>query len=419
MAEILNAKTIAKINFETQRAREMRIYSNHGENVKVNPNEPYEIREVNGRKTRLILAKSSPIYEGSAGQAELKTKIEDCLRLCRKKGVSLKTNITHYPAGAENLFDLMRMDITARILDMQDITPFIANIVQNDNFTDPTSVQWLYKYTAYFDEFTGRGDPVNLIQIKTGDKDSFYFTFWGVGFEQDLYNQLFNDIFSAMKVTEAVAEGYVLRKNSLVLNPILNFNYPAPKIVNPVTTGTYEENIYDTMQAALTALGLLMDFQTGEFVDVTQGVTLMIHTTKVRHVNRAINGGLTPGVQVKNLKPISEITRILPNQPRFQIYGNKRMPYQGCGMNQFFMFVPNMYFWLPFKRDLTHVVGEGDTFGITSNREAWYFVASMWADHFFGGDRSSPTNQANHPTTLCQNTGWIVTGELPTVEEAT
>jgi len=418
MAKILNAKEIRKINHGNQKVHTMKVYNNHGDSMLTTANQPHEIREMNGRKVRLTVHKSSPKYEESAKQAVIHQQIEDCIHLCKKKGVTLKTNITHYPAGAENLFDLLRQDITARILDLPDITGFIAKVIQNDNFTDPWYAQWFYEYVAPFLEFTGRGDPVNLLQIKTGDKTSINFTIYGVGFEQDLYNQLFNNIFDAMKVTAAVSKGYVLRKNELVLNPIVNFGYPAAKTVATATTGTYEENIYDTMQNALTALGLLRDYQTGEYVDVSQGVYLMIHPTKVRHVNRSINGGLTPGSQVKNLNPISEILRIIPNQARTQRYGNKTISYSGCGLNDFYMFIPKMYFWLALKRDLTHVTGEGDTFGITSEREAWYFVESVFADHFFGGDTDDDAT-SDDPTVITQDMGWIVTGTLPTVDENT
>lgn len=418
MATILTRKKISSINYKDKLVRQMKVYRNHGDSILKNQ-ESNEIETLNGRTVRLTLSKKYPRYAGSASEAMLKDKIEKCLRLCRKAGItSLKQNITHYPAGAENLFDLMRMDITARIMDLADYTPYIANIVQNDAFTDPWSAQWFHKYVAPFLEFTGRGDPVNLVQIKTGDKESLYFSLYGVGFEQDLYNQLFNNIFDAMKVTQAVAEGYVLRKNYIVFNPVFTFLYPAAKTVTTATAGTYMENIYDTFQNAITTLGLLRDYQTGEYIDVMSGLTLLVHPTRVRHINRAINGQLTPGSQVKNFTPINEITRIIPYQTRYQFYGNKRIEYTGCGMNDFYLYVPQMYYWLGLKRDLTHVTGEGDTFGITSKKEAWYFVPTIYNTQHFGGDTSAEET-SNDPTVMTQDMGYIVHGTLPTVEENT
>lgn len=418
MAEILTKEKIAQINHETRRVRTMKVYRNHGQSI-LSVNTPQEIESIDGRTIRLTVSKSSPRYEGSAAEAKILDKIEKCLRLCRKAGITnLKQNITHYPAGAENLFDLLRMDITARIMDLADWTPYICNTIQNDAFTDPWDAQWFHEYVAPFLEFTGRGDPVNLVQIKTGVKESLYFSLFGVGFEQDLYNQLFNNIFDAMKVTKAVAKGYTLKKNDFVFNFVFSFLYPAAKTVTTATAGTYMENIYDTFQNAITTLGRLRDFQTGEYIDVMSGLTLLVHPTRIRAINRAINGQLTPGSQVKNLTPIQEITRIIPYQTRYLYYGNKRIAYTGCGENTFYLYIPKMYYWLGLKRDLTHVTGPGDTFGITSKKEAWYFVPTIYKTQFFGGDTTAEAT-SNDPTVMTQDMGYIVTGELPDVDVET
>lgn len=418
MAVILNERTVQKLNYKNKTYRTMKVYKNHDNPGIFSVNEQLEIREIDGRKIRLTMSKKSPRYDGSAAQALLLSKIEDCLHKCKAAGItSLKQNISHYPAGAENLFDYLRMDITARILDLIDLTPYICNTVQNDAYTDPFWAQWFYKYAAPFFDFTGRGDPVNLVQIKTGDRESIHFTFSGVGFEQDLYNQLFNNIFEATKITQAVAEGYTLRKNDIVFNPVFTFAYPANKLVPAVTTGTYEENIYETLQNALDTLGVLLDFQTQTEIDISN-VSIICHSTRVRRINRAINGQLQNGSQVKNLTPISEITRIIPYNSKHIYYGNKDILYQGCGVNDFYMFVPQMYYWLALKRDLTHVTGPGDTFGITSMREAWYFVWSILNTQFFGGDESDPETSED-PAVMTQQHGYIIHGTLPTSGEET
>jgi hypothetical protein len=418
MAHILNKTFISDQNFKMKRVHTMKVYKTHDLELMMKTRGEDEIREINERTVRLSLSKSAPFYNGSKGESVILQQIEDRLRQLKKKGItSLKQCLEHYPTGAETLFDLFRMDITARILDLADITPYVANVIQNDAFTDPCYARWFFEYVAYFDKITGRGDPVNMLETKTGDQETMSFEIYGVGFEQDLYNQLFNNIFDAQKVTRAIARGYVLRKNSLVLNPILNFSYPTPKTVTTATGGTYEQNVYDTLQSAINKLGLLRDYQTGEYVDVMEGITLMIHTTQVRGVNRCINGGLTPGSTIKNINPINEITRILPSQTRYQFYGNKRKEFKGCSQNQFFMFIPRKYFWLGLKRDLTHVTGPGDTFGITSKKEAWYFVPTTYYQQFFGGSKSDKASSKD-PTVMCQDHGWIVTGELPTPETA-
>jgi len=419
MAQILNAKEIARYNFKNKVARQIKVYNSSGKAM-WSTNKNHEIEMIDKRQIRKTISKASPTYKGSAAYYEMWNKIESRLKLCKKAGISsLKQNITHYPAGAEDLFDLLRKDITARVLEMTDWTPFIANIEQNDNFTNPYNPQWLYKYVAPFGEITGRGDPVRLVQIKTGAKESMYFTIEGVGFEQDLYNQLFNDIFEMRKVTEAIAEGYVLKKNDYVFNPIFNFGYGATKVVAAVTAYTYEQNLYDTIQNAIETLGLLQDFQTGENIDILSGLTLICHSTRVRGLNRSLNGELRNGSEVKNLSAVKEITRIIPYNTKYQNYGNERIEYEGCARNVAYLCVPHKFNWLALKRDLTHVTGPGDTFGITSDRESWYFVPSVYNTQFFGGDENDPLTSED-PTVMTQAYGYIVAIELPDViEEAT
>lgn len=67
------------------------------------------------------------------------------------------------------------------------------------------------------------------------------------------------------------------------------------------------------------------------------------------------------------------------------------------------------------KRDLTHKTGPGDTFGLTSDREAWYFCDSLYNDQFLGGDS---TDDATSDTTIAQEDGYIVKIALPDDEEA-
>jgi hypothetical protein len=419
MAEILTKEAVRKYNFDNKVSRTIKVYNTHGDSM-FSLNRNHEIRTLNGRQIRRTISKGSPVYVGSAKHNEILNRMEHCLNILHANGIrdvkSFKANISHYPAGAEELFDLMRMDITAKILEFQDLTGFIANVIQNDNFTNPTNAQWLYEYVAPFKEITGRGDRVPLVQIKTGEKESIYFTIDGVGFEMDLYNELFNDIFAMQKVTSAVAKGYILKKNDIVFAPIFAFNYGASKIVNPETNYTYEQNIYDTLQLAIQELGDLKDFQTGAEIDVNSGLTLICHSTRVRAINRAINGQLRNGAEVKNLNAITEIAKIIPYNTQRQRYGNEDIEYTGCAQEEAYLLVPKKYFYLALKRDLTHITGPGDTFGITSEKEAWYFCHSVLHTQFFGGDAEDEASSTD-PTVMTQEHGYIVQITLPTLSE--
>jgi len=407
---ILNKETIAKYNFDHKRSRVMRVYNNHSIGSMFL-----------GKDTEIkkhIVTAADPQWVDTAAYNKLWNEIENRRKLVLNKFGSpdeMKRNISHMPADASDFFDLIRLDITRRIMEKGDVTPFLCTVLTSDAFTNPTSVQWLLDYVAPFLEFTGNGDPVNLVQIKTGSKDSVSFTLRGVGFEMDLYNELFNDIFSMQKVNEAVARGYILRKNNNVLAPIFDFSFGAVKSVVADTTGSLEDNYYTTLQRAITTLGQLKDFQTKQEIDVSSGLMLICHSTRVRGINRAINGQLQNGSQVRNLSAISEITRILPYNQVTHSYGNTTITYKGCSRDYAYLCLPKETYWYLIKRDLTHKTGPGDTFGLSSQRDAWYFCDSLYNDQFLGGDS---TDDATSDTAIAQEHGYIVKVALPDDEEA-
>jgi hypothetical protein len=411
--QILNTEGIKRYNFENKIAHVMKVYNRHDLNS-LSKAESFEIRD-----KRRVVNMGNLQWVGSEGYFQHWNKIEDRVNSIRAKFNSpdeLKRNIAHMPSDATDFFDLIRLDISRRILEKPDVVPFICNVVSNDSFSDPTGVQWLLDYVAPFLEFKGNGAPVNLAQIKTGIKDSVSFTLWGVGFESDLYNELFNDIFSMQKLNEAVARGYVLRKNDTVLSPIFNFNFPDNKTITASTAGSLDQNYYDTFQNAITVLGQLFNWITKQEIDVTSNLMVICHSTRVRGINRAINGNLRNGDEIRNLDAISEIGRLLPYNTRTEKYGDETITYQGCSRDVAYLLLPKEAYWYLEKRGLTHKTGPGDVFSLSSDREAWYFDDSIYNDLFLGGDAESSETASD--TAVSQLDGYVVKVNLPDDDEA-
>jgi hypothetical protein len=418
MVQIIDKEFLLKYNKEQEKSHTIKVYRNHGLSMLKEKGGEIE-RLANGRQVRRTVSKNWVNYVGSPAEAKMSNLIEHRMKICKANGINtfdkLLMNVSHMPSGASDLWDAMRVDITARILDEPDLTGYIARVVQNDAFTDPLGVQWLLKYVAVFKQIDGRGEHVPMVQIKTGDTDSINFQILGVGFQTDLYNTMFNNIFEMQKVTSAVAEGYILKKNDLVFSPIFDFAYPDNKIIADDKDGsTFEEQMYNTFQEAIKKLGLLMDFQTKNYHNVTSGLSLICHSTRVRDIGRCIGGQLTPGSTIKNLLAINEISRIIPYNTKYQYYGNETITYTGCGINTAYLFIPkDNYYWLALKRDLTHVVGPGDTFGIMGDKEAWYFAPAVWNTQFLGGTAAANDD----PTVLTSEHGYIVRMTLPQIAD--
>lgn len=337
--------------------------------------------------SQIVRLPSSGWKKDTSGYCELWSLAEKLQKKIKKlHTIDKKTNTIHMPPDAQDFFDLMRLDITRYILTYQDFTPFISRIVQDDNFDDPTSVQHLYEYGAPFLPFSGKGDKVRLIYTRTGAKDVVNFYFWGIGWESDLYNAIFNKIFDVQRINRAIARGFVARKNDRVINPIINFNYPATKIVTAYTAGaSVEDNYYTTFQNAIEKNGLLYDPQTGIEINTLDGVNVICHPTKARIINRTLGGRLQNGSDVRNLEAISEIRRVIPYRGDRIPYGNETVTFEGCPKDEAFMFPVDSPYWYLLKRNLASQSWQGEPMSFASERQASYFVDSIYNDEFLGG----------------------------------
>jgi len=430
---VLTKENVIKYNFERNQTGKIRVYQNHdiGTIFSKNGNEDIEfIKGTDGNPDRQvrknITAKGHPEWQGTAAYEEHWEKIRYCINKIKAKYKTVdnwKKNIEHMPAGTEDLFDLMRKDITRNIMEEADYTPFIANVVNDPDFDNPTYAQWLYDYVAPFKEFSGQGQKVNMVYTRLGDKTPIEFILKGIGFESDLYNLMFNRIFSMQKVNVAIARFYIYEKNDEVLAPIIGFNYPDNKLIE-LATGTnlsQEDITYTTILNAIIKLGQLLNFQTKQEINVLSGLLLMCHSTRVLEIGRAINGILQNGVQVRNLTALTQISKILPyNTKRFK-YFEEDITFTGCGADDFYLMVPKENYWYLMKRGLTHITGPGDTFSGSSTKEAWYYCRALYYDQFLGGDADDPADEAaaGDTETITQEHGYVVKGALPSLVEET
>lgn len=413
--EIINTDFVLKRNIEQGIPGIMKIYRDPM------GGSDSEIRQVddngNQRPVRLMIdtTESKTVkWVGTAKYNELWDRARVMSNKIREHFKSVdnwKRNIEHMPPGTTELFDIMRIDITRRMMEIADLVGFFATEEVNADFDNPITAQWLYEYVAPFLPFNGTGEKVNMVYTRLGDKTPIYFELAGVGFHQDLYNMLFNKIFSMQKVNAAVAKHYVLRRNENVINPIISFSYPTNKLVTPVTGTNFsiDQQYYDTLVKAIKTLGMLKDFQTGEEIDILSGLTLLTHSTRVFPWLRAISGQLLNGDQVKNLTALTPIVnRIIPYNEKTYKYFEKIITYRGCDTDYSYLFVPppNQNWYLT-KKPLTHQTGPGDTFSLSSEKDAWYTVDGTFSDHFFGGD-TSDDESSNDPEVMTQEYGYVI-----------
>jgi len=415
--EIINPQEVQRMALEQGKPGIMKIYK--GDPLTGGRKSEMEYVEDNGqqRPVRLMIdtTESKTLkWENTAKYHELWDKVRMKVNKLRQEFGSVdnwKRNIEHMPPGTTDLFDLMRIDITRRMMEIVDLVPFFATESVNEDFDNPIYAQWLYEYVAPFEQFNGTGEKVNFVYTRLGDKTSIDFELAGVGFHQDLYNILFNKIFQMQKVNAAVAKHYILRRNQNVIYPIVNFSYPTNKLVQAVTTTGFsvDQMYYDTLVKAIKTIGMLQDFQTKEEIDIFGGLTLFTHSTRVFPWLRAISGQLLNGSQVKNLTALTSIVnRIIPYNTKTYEYFEKPVIYNGCGVDYSYLFVsPANQNWYLTKKALTHRTGPGDTFALTSEKDAWYTVDGVFNDHFLGGS-SKDKSTSKDDTIITQAHGYVI-----------
>lgn len=343
-------------------------------------------------KDHMIVPKGTK-WVNSAGYFELWNKIEDKLKSI-KSMYDRKVNIAQFPDDYYDLIDMMSMDITRRRSQERDYTALATNEITNVNFSKSVSLKEFLPYAGAFERNYTSGDPVPLIQQKTGEKGSIEMEAAAIGWQRSLEDEIYNlDIFTMQKVMEAVTRAHVGLRNDLCIGMLIAITAGAgfaniqqqPAIV--VAGQTAEENIYQTLDTAIDRLANLIDPQTRQPIDVPRMV-LACRPNDVRRVNRAINGviNLYRG-KPSNYAALTEIGEIWPYRGDVIYRGPDTITYSGIAENIAYLFVPGSAgspWYTLVKRQLTQEIGNGSVLDLAREQRAWYFIQSRYAKEFLG-----------------------------------
>ena len=191
MLNIITKEFITEQNIKNGILRDSKIY-NH-DSGDINKDSVFRNSACIEERIKSIHVPETGWKKNSKAWSELWNRAEDLQKTIKKnakvKRDGKKINIIHMPPEAQNFWDLMRIDITRLVMTGTDLSSFFATVIQDDGFDDPTKIQMLYEYGAPFLPFSGKGDKVKQIYTQLGAQDTVSFNFWGIGWEQDLYNQ--------------------------------------------------------------------------------------------------------------------------------------------------------------------------------------------------------------------------------------
>lgn len=375
MANIVTAQTIKKNMIENGYAEESALYrGDKKSNVAVSDSKS----KVPGSERSITIKNNA--WKGTEGYIKLWNEIDDLLG-------KLKSNTATFDQTSyDQLVDKLRIDITRRRFEYADLTSMIN--MEQDGFNDGKSVTLdeILPFGAVFLPDNFRGAAVNKIDQKYGATGTITHQGYSVGWSETLENKLYNLGTDTLKrVMDAVARGYVAKRNDLVAGQIVGATYNASQLVAADTTGgTKEEKLYITLDSALETLLNLKDPQTGQIIRADR-TRLLCYPGDVRRINRAINGVINVGGKgkVANRTPLTEITDIIPYYGDSITVGKKTYTFTGVTKNYAYLYVPDIGITRK-KRGLTQETSEGSALTLSQEEMAWYFIQQNYMNEFFG-----------------------------------
>jgi hypothetical protein len=384
------------------------------------------VRNTKGEILESIVVPKNPCWIDTAEYHKLWSEIEDCMNRLKAQNFGHAMNVSQFPDDYYTMIDRIRIDITRRRIENMDFTSEIAQEITNTNFGRSVRLDEFLPYTGAFLEQKGRGEPVPLVQQKTGGTDTVVMKIFAIGWERTLEDELYNlDIFSLQKVNIAVARAYTALRNSrngigsaIALSDSgswpLRQRVHAAEIYDASGNLLYDISFYHTLRNAERKLGALLDPQTMQEIDASKMCLLVRQNNILKDLQRVIGGRLMPALQ--NASTISAeplgIDEVWQYKGDTLYIGDEKVDYPGIPAGKAYLFIPakgtNAPNYVLNKRGLTQEVGRGDVMTLSREKRAWYCAQTEYQTEWFG-----------EAAGCADGTGFIVEITLPGFPEET
>jgi hypothetical protein len=406
----LTQEFMIKQNVSAKKALVARMYHDDGESAfKANSSQI----AIPGLLAEARMTNADFLNSGSYAQLQNKTQ-----ELLEKR----KVNAAQFnEADYYNLINYTMINLNRRILQERDLTSFVDQIIVNPDFTKTVEFEDFLPFGAIFKDYSGTGENVSLIVTQTGDKDSVKLAMKAVGWKDSMLNKLFNQGLNYMeRVLQAVAEGYIAKKNDEALGRFMTVTYPATQTQAAITTGdTFEENMYLTVFEALKKLKNLRNPLDGKRINVSE-IAGMTNGVNDIDVERAINGVINSNAaQVNRTELLSQIRTIIPYEGAYVENGKDKFEAAGVPDNVMYLFIPKAQRYSLWKRQLTQQITKGDALTVSAELDdrSWYYLNGRYDDLFFGraaGAGLSDRIDERFPKETAEGFGFVIKVNLPT-----
>lgn len=320
------------------------------------------------------------------------------------------------PPSADDLAALVPAiftDISIRAAEQPDLTTRIAQDITNLEYPEDVPLRDIFPYIGEYQEVSGTGDPVPLIQQLLGQTKTVPLTIKGIGWKDSLANMLWNSLHTMQKVNQANSDADVDARNAATIGLIVAQTFTGAQIQAAVDIAdqTFDENMYDTIRQAIKKLRALLDIRTDRKIAVPT-ISLLVNSADTWDIERVIRGQLNTGGgqglsgSNRQALPIGEIIEYDQGITDGKTWGKKTLSFPGVTQGTIYAFVPREYFSVLNKRNMTMATSRGSALQLSTDEFSWYRANGVWTDVFLGNNFTTGNKQNGY--------GAIVEITLPT-----
>ncbi|MCK5605725.1 hypothetical protein KAR91_27770 [Candidatus Pacearchaeota archaeon] len=289
----------------------------------------------------------------------------------------------HNPADLYDFVNATIIDVSRKVAVQPLLHSFVYKTDVDQGASKVTTLRDTLEPGMHFKQIEGSGDPVPQGKAGVTAKEYLHQQIHGVGWATDYNFKLYNTLFKADQLNNAVARGYAFSINDRHLSPIIGGTYGAAgttKHTDASGSGTsYQEKLYNTLKNARRDLGSRTDPDTKKKIDAS-GLVLLVSKSDAIDVEEVWKGQLNKFADSKNLASLQGIDTVLGYDGDSITVGKDVFVATGVTSGTGYLIKPmDRAFRSLFKRTLTKLVQAFmNPFTLTSDEKSWHYVNGLY-----------------------------------------
>lgn len=286
----------------------------------------------------------------------------------------------HNPSDLQDFIAATILDVSRKVATEPLLHTFVYNVNVDPNAAKVTQLNDTLEQGMVFGEMEGSGDSVKMGKQGVTSSETMTQQIRGVGWANDYNFKLYNTLFKADQLNDAVARGYAASINDTHLLPIINGTYAGAKATGASSTGdTWQEKVYNTIMNGRRDLGKRIDPDTKKKIDNT-GLVLLTSKSNAVDIEWVIRGQLNKYADAKNLASIPGINAVIGYDGDVITVGGKTYTFTGVTSGTCYLIKPtSRAFSSLFKRTLTKLeLSWVNPLTLVGEEKSWHYINAIY-----------------------------------------